>query len=54
LKLKNINQVHLTIPETEYDAEVILPSAEFQRICRDMMVLGDIGKFTVIIFLFIL
>ncbi|CAH1757902.1 8020_t:CDS:2 [Entrophospora sp. SA101] len=41
LKLMNINQEHLSVPETEYDAEVVLSSAEFQRICRDMMVIGE-------------
>ncbi|CAH1759490.1 749_t:CDS:2 [Entrophospora sp. SA101] len=32
---------HLSIPETEYHAIVSLPSAEFQRVCRDMMVIGE-------------
>jgi len=41
LKLMNIEQDRLGIPDTEYDAEVSLPSAEFQRICRDLSILGD-------------
>nr|CAG8540262.1 11634_t:CDS:2 [Entrophospora candida] len=41
LKLMDIDQEHLSIPETVYDAIVSLPSAEFQRVCRDMMVIGE-------------
>ncbi|CAG8578480.1 8637_t:CDS:2 [Paraglomus brasilianum] len=36
LKLMDIDQEHLGIPETEYDAIVVLSSGEFQRICRDL------------------
>jgi len=41
LKLMDIDSEHLGIPETQYDAIVKMPSAEFQRICRDLAVLGD-------------
>ena len=37
----DIDSEHLGIPETEYKCNVRLPSAEFQRIIRDLGVLGD-------------
>tara|TARA_R110002050_G_scaffold172553_6_gene304800 strand:+ start:775 stop:1221 length:447 start_codon:yes stop_codon:yes gene_type:complete len=37
----DIDQDRLGIPETSYDAEVTMPAAEFQRICRDLTILGD-------------
>lgn len=44
LKLMDIDQEHLGIPETEYGATVALPSAEFRRICTDLMAMSDSGK----------
>ena len=44
LKLMDIDQEHLGIPETEYGATVALPSAEFKRICTDLMAMSDSGK----------
>ncbi|KAG9301516.1 hypothetical protein G9A89_008368 [Geosiphon pyriformis] len=41
LKLMDIDQEHLGIPETEYEAIVRMPSAEFQRICRDLSVISE-------------
>lgn len=41
LKLMDIDSEHLGIPETEYKCVVKMPSHEFQRICRDMSVIGD-------------
>merc|ERR1719219_1674920 len=41
LKLMEIDSEHLGIPETEYKTTVQMSSAEFQRICRDLAVLGD-------------
>jgi len=41
LKLMEIDSEHLGIPDTEYKATVGMSSAEFQRICRDLAVLGD-------------
>jgi len=41
LKLMDIDAEHLGIPDTEYKAVIKMPSAEFQRICRDLTVLGD-------------
>jgi proliferating cell nuclear antigen len=44
LKLMDIESEHLGIPETEYKCNVRLPAAEFQRIIRDLSVLGDTCK----------
>ncbi|RAH70704.1 proliferating cell nuclear antigen [Aspergillus aculeatinus CBS 121060] len=41
IKLMDIDQEHLAIPETEYAATVEMPAAEFQRICRDLMALSE-------------
>ncbi|KAL2107578.1 hypothetical protein VUR80DRAFT_5025 [Thermomyces stellatus] len=41
LKLMDIDQEHLGIPETEYGATVSMPSAEFRRICTDLMAMSD-------------
>jgi proliferating cell nuclear antigen len=41
MKLMDIDQDQLTIPETEYDAKVRLSSSEFARICRDLSQLGE-------------
>lgn len=41
LKLMEIDSEHLGIPETEYKSTVKMSSGEFQRICRDLAVLGD-------------
>ena len=43
IKLMDIDQEHLGIPETEYSATITMPSAEFQRICRDLMALSESG-----------
>ncbi|GAO51699.1 hypothetical protein G7K_5792-t1 [Saitoella complicata NRRL Y-17804] len=36
MKLMDIDQEHLGIPETAYAAVITMPAAEFQRICRDL------------------
>ncbi|KAL8929634.1 MAG: hypothetical protein Q9172_000430 [Xanthocarpia lactea] len=41
IKLMDIDQEHLGIPETEYAATITMPSSEFQRICRDLMALSE-------------
>lgn len=41
LKLMDIDSEHLGIPETQYKCVVKMPSAEFQRICREMSIIGD-------------
>ena len=43
LKLMDIDQEHLGIPDTEYSATVSMPSAEFKRICMDLMALSESG-----------
>jgi proliferating cell nuclear antigen len=41
LKLMEIDSEHLGIPETDYKTTVRMSAAEFQRICRDLAVIGD-------------
>lgn len=43
LKLMDIDQEHLGIPDTEYAATISMPSAEFKRICVDLMALSESG-----------
>lgn len=47
LKLMDIDSETLAIPEEEYSACVTLPSGEFQRIMRDLAVLGDSCTITI-------
>jgi len=42
MKLMDIDSEHLGIPGQDYKVVIQMPSAEFQRICRDMQVLGEI------------
>jgi proliferating cell nuclear antigen len=44
MKLMDIDQEHLGIPDTQYDATITMSSAEFQRICRDLAALGESVK----------
>ncbi|ODQ63950.1 proliferating cell nuclear antigen [Nadsonia fulvescens var. elongata DSM 6958] len=41
LKLMDVDQEHMGIPDTEYSASVTMPTAEFQRIARDLHTLSD-------------
>lgn len=41
LKLMDIDQEHLGIPETEYAATITMPSAEFKRICTDLLAMSE-------------
>jgi len=41
LKLMTIDGESLGIPDAEYKSEIKMPAGEFQRICRDLTVLGD-------------
>ncbi|KAJ5629999.1 hypothetical protein N7528_003656 [Penicillium herquei] len=41
IKLMDIDQEHLAIPDTEYAATVEMPAMEFQRICRDLNALSE-------------
>ncbi|EIW69315.1 proliferating cell nuclear antigen (pcna) [Tremella mesenterica] len=44
MKLMDIDQEHLGIPDTQYDATITMSSSEFQRICRDLSALGESVK----------
>ncbi|ETO31853.1 hypothetical protein RFI_05259 [Reticulomyxa filosa] len=41
LKLMQIDQEQLGVPETQYKAVIRMPSSEFQRICKDLSAIGD-------------
>lgn len=41
MKLMDIDQEHLGIPDTVYDAEIQIPSGEFARIVRDLKDIGE-------------
>ncbi|PSN63036.1 proliferating cell nuclear antigen [Corynespora cassiicola Philippines] len=41
IKLMDIDQEHLGIPETDYAATVSMSATEFQRICRDLSALSE-------------
>jgi proliferating cell nuclear antigen len=41
MKLMDIDQDTLGIPDTEYDSKVYMPSQEFARICRELASLGE-------------
>ncbi|XP_022911816.1 proliferating cell nuclear antigen [Onthophagus taurus] len=41
LKLMNLDQEHLGIPDTEFSCKIHMPSAEFARICRDLSQFGE-------------
>jgi proliferating cell nuclear antigen len=43
MKLMDIDSEHLGIPDSEYQAIVRMPSAEFMRICKDLSSIGDTG-----------
>ena len=45
IKLMDIDQEHLGIPETEYAATITLPATEFQRICRDLTAMSESGAY---------
>merc|ERR1739838_951749 len=43
MKLMNLDQEHLGIPETDYAAVIKMPSAEFQRVIKDLSQFGEEG-----------
>lgn len=45
MKLMDIDSEHLGIPDSEYQAIVRMPSAEFMRICKDLSSIGDTGAY---------
>lgn len=47
MRLMDIDQEHLGIPDTSYDAIVTMSSVEFQKICRDLTSLGESVKIEV-------
>jgi proliferating cell nuclear antigen len=44
LKLMDIDSEHLGIPDTDYQCVVQMPATEFQRICREIAIIGDTVK----------
>merc|ERR1712166_826024 len=44
LKLMDIDSEHLGIPDTDYQCTVQMPAGEFQRICREISIIGDTVK----------
>ncbi|EJT98289.1 proliferating cell nuclear antigen [Dacryopinax primogenitus] len=44
MKLMDIDQEHLGIPDTSYDATIALPAGEFANICRNLSTLGESVK----------
>eukprot|EP01029_Cantina_marsupialis_P030181 TRINITY_DN8043_c0_g1_i1.p1 TRINITY_DN8043_c0_g1~~TRINITY_DN8043_c0_g1_i1.p1 ORF type:complete len:285 (-),score=113.37 TRINITY_DN8043_c0_g1_i1:241-1095(-) len=47
LKLMEIQQEHLSVPDSEYESVLSIPTGEFQKICRDLGLLGDAVKISV-------
>lgn len=43
LKLMDIDQEHLGIPETEYASTITMPAGEFRRICTDLLAMSESG-----------
>ncbi|KZZ95945.1 Proliferating cell nuclear antigen, PCNA [Moelleriella libera RCEF 2490] len=41
LKLMDIDQEHLGIPQTEYAATIAMPATEFRRICTDLAAMSE-------------
>lgn len=46
LKLMDIDQESLGIPDTEYSCVVVMNAQEFQRICREITIIGETVKIT--------
>jgi len=46
LKLMDIDSEHLGIPDTEYKCIVKMPSVEFQRIVKEIAIVGDTVRIT--------
>ena len=41
LKLLDIDEEELSVPESEFETIITMPSSDFQRYCRDMIILGE-------------
>jgi proliferating cell nuclear antigen len=52
LKLMVIETEHLGIPAEQYKCTITMPSAEFQRIIRDLQVIGETCKFDLLVCIF--
>jgi proliferating cell nuclear antigen len=44
IKLMEIDQEYLGIPDTEYAAIIQMPAPDFAKICRDLMALSESGE----------
>jgi proliferating cell nuclear antigen len=44
MKLMEIDQEQLGIPDNDYSAQVKMPSGEFQRLVRDLSAIGENGE----------
>jgi len=44
LKLMDIDSEHLGIPEQDYQCVVQMPADQFQRICKEIAIIGDTAK----------
>lgn len=51
IKLMDIDQDHLEIPDTDYAATVEMPSAEFQRIVKNLNDLSESGSSSALVFI---
>lgn len=47
IKIMDIDSEHLSIPESEYEVVVKMPSVELQRVCRDLAQLTDSVTITI-------
>ena len=48
LKLMDIDQEHLGIPDTDYAATISMPTNEFRRICTDLHAMSESGRLPVV------
>ena len=48
MKLMNIDAEQLGVPEQNYDGSIEMSSAEFLRICRDLTVIGENLKISLV------
>lgn len=46
LKLMDIDAEHLGIPDTEYSCVIVMNAQEFQKICREITIIGETVKIT--------
>lgn len=46
LKMLDIDEIHMNIPDVSRDPFITMPSNEFQRLCRDMINISDVITIT--------